>query len=51
MKTLGYAILGLLAQEALSGYDLTQRMKGRVGKLLERAAQPDLPGACPPRRR
>ena len=31
MKTLGYAILGLLAQEALSGYDLTQRMKGRVG--------------------
>ena len=31
MKTLGYAILGLLAQEALSGYDLTQRMRGRVG--------------------
>ena len=31
MKTLGYAILGLLAQEALSGYDLTQLMKGRVG--------------------
>ena len=31
MKTLGYAILGLLAQEDLSGYDLTQRMKGRVG--------------------
>ena len=31
MRTLGYAILGLLAQEALSGYDLTQRMKGRVG--------------------
>ncbi len=31
MTTLGYAILGLLAQEALSGYDLTQRMKGRVG--------------------
>ena len=31
MTTLGYAILGLLAREALSGYDLTQRMKGRVG--------------------
>ena len=31
MKTLGYAILGLLAQEELSGYDLMQRMKGRVG--------------------
>ncbi len=31
MTTLGYAILGLLAQEGLSGYDLTQRMKGRVG--------------------
>lgn len=31
MTTLGYAILGLLAQEALSGYDLMQRMKGRVG--------------------
>ncbi len=31
MTTLGYAILGLLAQEALSGYDLTQRMRGRVG--------------------
>ena len=29
--TLGYAILGLLAREALSGYDVTQRMKGRVG--------------------
>lgn len=31
MTTLGYAILGLLSREALSGYDLTQRMKGRVG--------------------
>ena len=31
MTTLGYAILGLLAREALSGYDLKQRMKGRVG--------------------
>lgn len=31
MTTLGYAILGLLAQEALSGYDLMGRMKGRVG--------------------
>ena len=31
MTTLGYAILGLLARESLSGYDLTQRMKGRVG--------------------
>jgi len=31
MTTLGYAILGLLSREALSGYDLTGRMKGRVG--------------------
>jgi DNA-binding PadR family transcriptional regulator len=31
MTTLGYAILGLLARESLSGYDVTQRMKGRVG--------------------
>src|SRR4028119_509788 len=31
MTTLGFAILGLLARESLSGYDLTQRMKGRVG--------------------
>ncbi len=31
MTTLGYAILGLLAREELSGYDVTQRMKGRVG--------------------
>lgn len=31
MTTLGYAILGLLARESLSGYDVTRRMKGRVG--------------------
>lgn len=31
MTTLGYAVLGLLAREALSGYDVTQRMKGQVG--------------------
>ena len=31
MTTLGYAILGLLSREDLSGYDLTLRMKGRVG--------------------
>lgn len=31
MTTLGYAILGLLSRGALSGYDLMQRMKGRVG--------------------
>jgi PadR family transcriptional regulator AphA len=31
MTTLGYAILGLLSREELSGYDLTQRMAGRVG--------------------
>ena len=31
MTTLGYAILGLLSREALSGYDLTGRMKERVG--------------------
>jgi DNA-binding PadR family transcriptional regulator len=30
MTTLGYAILGLLSREGLSGYDLTQRMKGPV---------------------
>jgi DNA-binding PadR family transcriptional regulator len=29
--TLGYAILGLLAREALSGYDLSSRMRARVG--------------------
>lgn len=31
MKTLGYAILGLLAREELSGYDLKRLMEGRVG--------------------
>lgn len=31
MTTLGYAILGLLARESLSGYDVTQRMRGKVG--------------------
>ncbi len=31
MTVLGYAILGLLSREDLSGYDLMQRMKGRVG--------------------
>ena len=31
MTTLGFAIWGLLARESLSGYDLTQRMEGRVG--------------------
>lgn len=31
MTTLGYAVLGLLAREALSGYDVAQRMKERVG--------------------
>ena len=31
MTTLGYAILGLLSREDLSGYDLTRRMAGQVG--------------------
>lgn len=31
MNTLGYALLSLLAREPLSGYDLTQQMKTRVG--------------------
>ena len=31
VTTLGYALLGLLAREPLSGYDLAQRLKGRVG--------------------
>ena len=31
MKTLGYALLGLLAQESLSGYDIKLRMERRVG--------------------
>jgi DNA-binding PadR family transcriptional regulator len=30
-STLGYAILGLLARESLSGYDLMNRMRARVG--------------------
>ena len=33
--TLGYAILGLLARESLSGYDLTSRMRDRVGFFWE----------------
>jgi DNA-binding PadR family transcriptional regulator len=35
MTTLGYAILGLLSREELSGYDLTSRMKARVGFFWE----------------
>lgn len=35
MGTLGYAILGLLAREELSGYDIKQRMGGRVGFFWE----------------
>jgi DNA-binding PadR family transcriptional regulator len=31
MDTLGYALLGLLAREPLSGYELTSRIKERVG--------------------
>ncbi len=31
IATLGYALLGLLAREPLSGYDLAQRLTGRVG--------------------
>jgi DNA-binding PadR family transcriptional regulator len=34
-STLGYAILGLLARESLSGYDLTSRMRDRVGFFWE----------------
>jgi DNA-binding PadR family transcriptional regulator len=33
--TLGYAILGLLSREALSGYDLSGRMRARVGFFWE----------------
>lgn len=29
--TLGFALLGLLAREPLSGYDLAQRLRGRIG--------------------
>ena len=35
MTTLGYAILGLLSREELSGYDLMGRMKARVGFFWE----------------
>jgi len=35
MTTLGYAILGLLSREELSGYDLTSRMRARVGFFWE----------------
>lgn len=31
MNTLGYALLGLLAREPLSGYDLKRRMEERLG--------------------
>ena len=33
--TLGYAILGLLSREELSGYDLSSRMRARVGFFWE----------------
>ena len=35
MSILGYAILSLLAREELSGYDLKQRMGGRIGFFWE----------------
>jgi DNA-binding PadR family transcriptional regulator len=35
LGTLGYAILGLLAREELSGYDLRRRMEGRVSFFWE----------------
>jgi DNA-binding PadR family transcriptional regulator len=35
MTTLGYAILGLLSREELSGYDLAGRMRARVGHFWE----------------
>jgi DNA-binding PadR family transcriptional regulator len=35
MTTLGYAILGLLSREELSGYDLASRMRARVGHFWE----------------
>src|SRR3712207_9483471 len=35
VTTLGYAILGLLSREELSGYDLMSRMKARVGFFWE----------------
>lgn len=33
MNTLSYALLGLLARKELSGYDLAQQMKRRVGQM------------------
>ena len=33
MSTLSYALLGLLARQPLSGYDLAQYMKKRVGQM------------------
>ncbi|MCA1716014.1 MAG: PadR family transcriptional regulator [Actinobacteria bacterium] len=35
MTTLGYAILGLLSREELSGYDVAGRMRARVGHFWE----------------
>jgi DNA-binding PadR family transcriptional regulator len=35
VTTLGYAILGLLSREALSGYDLSSRMRAPVGYFWE----------------
>ena len=35
MRILGYAILGLLSREELSGYDLAGRMRARVGHFWE----------------
>jgi DNA-binding PadR family transcriptional regulator len=35
MTTLGYAILGLLSREELSGYDVASRMRARVGHFWE----------------
>jgi DNA-binding PadR family transcriptional regulator len=35
MTGLGYAILGLLSREELSGYDVMGRMRGRVGHFWE----------------
>ena len=35
MTVLGYAILGLLSREELSGYDLASRMRARVGHFWE----------------
>ncbi len=31
VSTLGYAVLGLLAREPASGYDLTRRMQAWIG--------------------